>query len=155
MHTANEPALIAGVGTYALEFFDELPDVDYVLVPMAAAVERAGWRSYETGGEHRRRSLASRLPGRRVYAVVARQRASNSRQGGYAGRRNATRTTYDLTFGMLNCSSTTCDARGAGAEGGNGGGTQPDPQPCRGAGPPHWLPPVSFSSARARKWRAS
>jgi threonine dehydratase len=34
VHSANEPDLIAGVGTYALEIFAELPDPDVVLVPV-------------------------------------------------------------------------------------------------------------------------
>ncbi len=34
VHSANEPDLIAGVGTYALEIFDELPQPDVVLVPV-------------------------------------------------------------------------------------------------------------------------
>lgn len=34
VHSANEPDLIAGVGTYALEILDELPDVDVVIVPV-------------------------------------------------------------------------------------------------------------------------
>jgi threonine dehydratase len=34
VHSANEPDLIAGVGTYALEIFDALPDPDVVLVPV-------------------------------------------------------------------------------------------------------------------------
>src|SRR5207302_6183676 len=33
-HSANEPDLIAGVGTYGLEIFDDLPDPDVVLVPV-------------------------------------------------------------------------------------------------------------------------
>jgi threonine dehydratase len=34
VHSANEPDLIAGVGTYALEIFDELPNPDVILVPI-------------------------------------------------------------------------------------------------------------------------
>ncbi len=34
IHSANEPDLIAGVGTYALEIFQELPNPDVVLVPV-------------------------------------------------------------------------------------------------------------------------
>jgi threonine dehydratase len=34
VHSADEPDLIAGVGTYALELFDELPAPDVVLVPV-------------------------------------------------------------------------------------------------------------------------
>ncbi|HLJ96837.1 MAG TPA: threonine dehydratase [Gemmataceae bacterium] len=34
IHSANEPDLIAGVGTYALEIFDALPNPDVLLVPV-------------------------------------------------------------------------------------------------------------------------
>jgi threonine dehydratase len=34
IHSANEPDLIAGVGTYALEIFAELPKPDVILVPV-------------------------------------------------------------------------------------------------------------------------
>src|SRR5881227_860565 len=34
VHSADEPDLIAGVGTYALELFDDLPAPDVVLVPV-------------------------------------------------------------------------------------------------------------------------
>lgn len=34
VHSANEPELIAGVGTYAVEIFEELPDPDVILVPV-------------------------------------------------------------------------------------------------------------------------
>src|SRR5436853_1746072 len=34
VHSANEPDLIAGVGTYAVEIFDDLPDPDVLLVPV-------------------------------------------------------------------------------------------------------------------------
>ncbi len=34
IHSANEPDLIAGVGTYALEIFEDLPDPDVILVPV-------------------------------------------------------------------------------------------------------------------------
>ena len=34
VHSANEPALIAGVATYAYEIFQDLPDPDVILVPI-------------------------------------------------------------------------------------------------------------------------
>jgi threonine dehydratase len=34
VHSANEPDLIAGVGTFALEIFEELPDPDVIFVPV-------------------------------------------------------------------------------------------------------------------------
>jgi threonine dehydratase len=33
VHSANEPKLIAGVGTIGLEIFDDLPDVDVIIAP--------------------------------------------------------------------------------------------------------------------------
>src|SRR5438552_9898554 len=34
VHSANEPLLVAGVGTYALEVFEDLPDTDVIFVPI-------------------------------------------------------------------------------------------------------------------------
>lgn len=34
VHVANEPAIVAGVATYSLEIFDELPAVDVIIVPI-------------------------------------------------------------------------------------------------------------------------
>jgi threonine dehydratase len=34
VHSADEPDLIAGVGTYGLEIFDELPNPDVILIPV-------------------------------------------------------------------------------------------------------------------------
>lgn len=36
IHSANEPDLIAGVGTYALELIEAVPDLDAVIVPIGA-----------------------------------------------------------------------------------------------------------------------
>ncbi len=42
VHSANEPLLIAGVGTYALEVFEDLPDADVVLVPIGGGSGACG-----------------------------------------------------------------------------------------------------------------
>ena len=42
VHSANEPLLIAGVGTYALEIFEEQPDVDVILVPIGGGSGACG-----------------------------------------------------------------------------------------------------------------
>ena len=42
VHSANEPALIAGVGTIALEIFEDLPDVDVIIVPAGGGSNAAG-----------------------------------------------------------------------------------------------------------------
>lgn len=42
VHPANEPLLIAGVGTYAMEIAEDLPDVDVVIVPMGGGSGASG-----------------------------------------------------------------------------------------------------------------
>jgi threonine dehydratase len=42
VHSANEPALIAGVGTYALEIFEDLPDADVIFVPIGGGSGASG-----------------------------------------------------------------------------------------------------------------
>ncbi len=42
IHSANEPLLIAGVGTIGLEILEDLPDVDVVIVPVGAGSGASG-----------------------------------------------------------------------------------------------------------------
>ena len=42
IHSANEPMLIAGVGTMGLEIIEDLPDVETILVPIGGGTEAAG-----------------------------------------------------------------------------------------------------------------
>jgi threonine dehydratase len=42
VHSANEPLLIAGVGTYTLEVMEEVPDLDYLFVPLGGGSGAAG-----------------------------------------------------------------------------------------------------------------
>jgi threonine dehydratase len=42
VHHANEPKLIAGVGTMALEIFEDLPDVDVIMSPVGAGSAASG-----------------------------------------------------------------------------------------------------------------
>ena len=42
VHPTDEPALIAGVGTYALEIFDDRPDVDFVFVAIGGGTGSSG-----------------------------------------------------------------------------------------------------------------
>ncbi len=42
VHSANEPLLIAGVGTASLEIFDEVPDVDVIIAPIGAGSGACG-----------------------------------------------------------------------------------------------------------------
>jgi threonine dehydratase len=42
IHSANEPALITGVGTYALEILDEQPDIEVIVVPVGGGSGASG-----------------------------------------------------------------------------------------------------------------
>ena len=42
IHAVNEPMLIAGVGTLALEIIEDLPDVDIIMVPIGGGSEACG-----------------------------------------------------------------------------------------------------------------
>jgi threonine dehydratase len=42
IHPANEPHLIAGVGTYALEIFEEVPSLDMIIVPVGGGSGASG-----------------------------------------------------------------------------------------------------------------
>lgn len=42
IHSANEPRLIAGVGTVGLEILEDLPDVEVIIVPVGGGSEASG-----------------------------------------------------------------------------------------------------------------
>src|SRR2546425_1653572 len=102
IHSANEPLLIAGVGTYALEIFEELPDADVILVPIGGGSGACGCAIVRSG-------IGS---GAKVIGVQA-ERADAFTRSWKGGARvvgdkadtfaegMATRVTFDLTFGIL------------------------------------------------------
>ena len=102
IHSANEPHLIAGVATYALEIFEELPDADVILVPIGGGSGACGCAIVRSG-------LGS---GAKVIGVQA-ERADAFTRSWRSGTRvdgdkadtfaegMATRVTFDLTFGIL------------------------------------------------------
>jgi threonine dehydratase len=102
VHSANEPLLIAGVGTYALEIFEDLPEADVILVPI-------GGGSGASGCCIARRGLSKKA---RVIGVQAMEadaftrswrgpgRVSTDRVGTFA-EGLATRYSFDLPFGIL------------------------------------------------------
>ena len=89
VHNANEPLLIAGVGTYAAEVFEVLEDVDFVFVPIgggsgaaACGVVRDGLgripasSACKPGKPMRSRSHGGDLPASRMNAPTRLPRAS-------------------------------------------------------------------------------
>jgi threonine dehydratase len=102
VHSANEPLLIAGVATYALEIFDELPDVEVILVPIGAGSGACGCAIVRTGlgsrakvvGVQAERADAFTRSWKGDTRVVA-DSAATFAEG------MATRVTFDLPFGIL------------------------------------------------------
>ena len=102
VHSANEPLLLAGVGTYALEIFDDLPDVDVVLVPIGGGSGACGCCIARSGLGSRARVIgvqAARADAFtrswRSHTRVAGEKADTFAEG------MATRVTFDLTFDIL------------------------------------------------------
>lgn len=102
VHSANEPLLIAGVGTYALEIFEELPHVDVIFVPIGGGSGASGLVTVRDGldartdivGVQAERADAFTRSWRGAERVVG-ERADTFAEG------MATRVTFDLTFNIL------------------------------------------------------
>jgi threonine dehydratase len=102
VHSANEPLLLAGVGTYGLEIFEELPNVDVILVPIGGGSGACGCSIVRTGIGSRAKVIgvqASRAD------AFARSWKSGTRVVGDSAdtfaEGMATRVTFDLTFELL------------------------------------------------------
>ena len=102
IHSANEPLLIAGVGTYGLEIFEEQPDVDAILVPIGGGSGASGCAIVRSGVGSR-----AAVIGVQAAAADAFTRSWRTRTrvvGGQAAtfaEGMATRVTFDLPFGIL------------------------------------------------------
>ncbi|MGE0864315.1 MAG: threonine dehydratase [Vicinamibacterales bacterium] len=102
VHSANEPLLLAGVGTYGLEVFEHLPAVDVVLVPIGGGSGACGLITVRNALGARTRIIgvgAVNAPGverswRGPDRVVG-ESANTFAEG------IATRVSFDLTFGIL------------------------------------------------------
>jgi threonine dehydratase len=102
VHSANEPHLIAGVGTLALEIFDELPEVDYIFTPVGGGSGAAGCCIARSGRGSRAKVIGVQATGAAAFAQSWRgpSRVTTERALTFADG-IATRTSYDLTFEIL------------------------------------------------------
>jgi threonine dehydratase len=102
VHSANEPLLIAGVATYALEVFEELADVDVVLVPVGGGSGACGFITVREA-----LGLKTRIVGvgaERADAVCRSWRGPERVVGDSAdtfAEGVATRVTFDVTFNLM------------------------------------------------------
>src|SRR4029077_16079591 len=102
VHSANEPLLIAGVGTYALEIFEACPDADVILVPIGAGSGACGCSIVRTGIGSRARVIG--VQAERADAFTRSFRGAPRVVGDEAdtfAEGLATRVTFDLPFGIL------------------------------------------------------
>jgi threonine dehydratase len=102
VHSANEPLLIAGVATYALEIFEEQPDVDAIFVPIGAGSGASGCTIVRTGLGSRARVIG--VQSARADAFTRSWRSRTRVVGEKAdtfAEGMATRVTFDLPFGIL------------------------------------------------------
>ena len=102
VHSANEPLLLAGVGTYALEVFEDLPDADVLIVPIGGGSGACGCCLVRSGAGSQ--ALVIGVQAERADAFTRSWRTGTRVVGETAGtfaEGMATRVTFDLTFDIL------------------------------------------------------
>jgi len=102
VHSANEPLLIAGVGTYGLEIFEQKPEVDVILVPIGGGSGACGCAIARTGLGSRAKVIG--VQAERADAVTRSWKSGTRVVGEKAdtfAEGMATRVTFDLTFEIL------------------------------------------------------
>ena len=104
VHNANEPLLIAGVATYAVEVFEECPDVDYVFVPIGGGSGAAGCALVRTALGSHAKVIGVQAARADAFAQSWRGPVRVERTAETFAEGIATRTTFDLTFNMLRSS---------------------------------------------------
>jgi threonine dehydratase len=102
VHSANEPLLLAGVATYALEIFESLPDPEFILVPVGGGSGACGLITVRNALGSKARIIG--VGAERADAVARSWRGPDRVIGASAdtfAEGVATRVTFDLTFGIL------------------------------------------------------
>jgi threonine dehydratase len=102
VHSADEPWLIAGVGTYALELFEDVPDVDVVFAPIGGGSGACGLVTVRNGLGSRARVVGVQAAGADAFARSWRSgtRVVGDRIDTFA-EGVATRVTFDLPWSIL------------------------------------------------------
>lgn len=101
VHSGNEPLLIAGVGTYALELFEDLPNVDVIFVPIGGGSGASGLITVRNALGSRARIVG--VGAKNADAVYRSWKGPERVVGASAdtfAEGIATRVTFDLPFGI-------------------------------------------------------
>jgi threonine dehydratase len=101
VHSANEPHLIAGVATWALEVFEELRDIEYVFVPIGGGSGAAGCSIVRRECGSSAKVIGVQAARADAFAQSWRGPERVTRLADTFAEGIATRTTFDLTFGVL------------------------------------------------------
>jgi threonine dehydratase len=101
VHNANEPHLIAGVATYAVEVFDECPNVDYIFVPVGGGSGAAGCSIVRAAVGSRAKVIGVQAARADAFARSWRGPARVVGGADTFAEGIATRVTFDLTFSVL------------------------------------------------------
>ena len=102
IHSANEPHLIAGVATYAVEIFEDLPDADVILVPIGGGSGASGCCLVRTFTGSRAKVIGVQAAAADAFTRSFRtgERITTEYANTFA-EGIATRVTFDLPFGIL------------------------------------------------------
>ena len=102
VHSANEPLLIAGVATYALEIFEDVREPDVILVPIGGGSGACGCSLVRSWLGRRTKVIGVQADGADAFAQSWRtgHRVENDSIATFA-EGLATRVTFDLTFEIL------------------------------------------------------
>jgi threonine dehydratase len=102
VHSANEPHLISGVATYAMEIFEDIADVDVVLVPIGGGSGACGCALVRSWIGSKAEVIGIQADGADTFARSWRTgtRVVGTTIATFA-EGMATRVTFDLTFGIL------------------------------------------------------
>lgn len=101
VHSANEPLLIAGVGTYALEVFEALPDADVIFVPIGGGSGACGLITVRNALGSKAKIIG--VGAEKADAVYRSWKGPDRVVGASAdtfAEGMATRVTFDLPFGI-------------------------------------------------------
>jgi threonine dehydratase len=102
IHSANEPDLIAGVGTYALELIEEVPDLDVVIVPVGGGSGVCGTAIVYKAMSPRTRVIAVQAEGMpAVYRSYHEHKPLALEGGSTFAEGLATRVAFDLPFTIM------------------------------------------------------
>jgi threonine dehydratase len=102
IHSANEPHLIAGVGTCAAEMFEAVPDLDYVFVPIGGGSGASACCIVRSGIDATAKIIGVQAAGADAFTRSWRgnTRVTATSVATFA-EGMATRVTFDLTFAIL------------------------------------------------------